>query len=104
VRFKTFLTEVYEPEPAAQGVSRATMTTQILSTSFYDGQHQLQPIQVEAELTYDGDRVVKVRPLRVKYNGKLVRYEQFLQAIPTQNNQALFNPDEHIDTWSAWIE
>ena len=104
MRFKTFLTEVYEPESAAPSVSRAVSTTRILSTSFYDGQHQLQPIQVETEVTHDGDRVVKVRPLRVKYNGKLVRYEQFLQAIPNQNNQALFNPDEHIDTWSVWIE
>jgi hypothetical protein len=75
----------------------------VVQTQYYDANHQPVHIYVKADVTHTGNKVTRIQPSVVKWNGKIVPYDRFLQAIPELNNEALFEPMDHLDAWSAWI-
>ena len=104
MKFTDFLNEGYQPEEPPTVASHARRYTKIVPTTFYDADSLQHKIFVEVEVRVQDEKVLSVSPTRVKYDGRLVKYVQFLQAIPENNNQALHDPNEHLDVWSAWLE
>lgn len=105
MKFTEFLDEGFDPtDHPVTNESPASQRKVVVSTVFYDAGEQPRDIQVEAQVSHDGTKYTTIQPTRVKFNGKLVKYSQFLQAIPTNHNQALHDPEEHLDVWSSWIE
>lgn len=102
MRFTEFLSEKVQSHQMSPPPQSYT-TKLIISTAFYDAECHLQPIYVEALVSFVDDSIEGIQPERVKYKGHLVEYEKFLGVIPTKNNQALFNVDQYLDAWSTWI-
>ena len=104
MKFADFLREGYEPPPLPENPPTTNHRKVLVSTAFCDAGGQHHPIQVEATVYECGDQVTKVKPSRVKHDGRLFEYTQFLYAIPAEGNQALHEPDECLDTWGYWVK
>jgi hypothetical protein len=104
MKFADFLQEGYVVSTPPELPPSTQHYTSIVSTSFRDAVGDQHQIQVETVIYNRGGQITSIHPTRVKHNGRLVEYAQFLYAIPDVGNQALHNPDEHIPEWSSWLE
>jgi hypothetical protein len=103
MKFTEYLSGDLPQVQESTAVKPPTEHTTVVQTQYYDADHQPATIYVKVNFTQSNGTVGRVQPQVVKWNGKIVPYDRFLQAIPELDNEALFEPADHLDTWSMWI-